>query len=70
EGDVLVGRHFDEGDILYTDPTEKDLETFMSDFKNELNNETIQLIKEIIGIKQKEDKGFGLSILLKLRSHA
>ncbi len=69
EGDVLVGRHFDEGDILYTDPTEKDLETFMNDFKNELNNETIQLIKEIIGIKQKEDKGFGLSILLKLRSH-
>lgn len=70
EGDVLVGRHFDEGDILYTDPTEKDLETFMNDFRNEINNETIQLIKEIIGIKQKEDKGFGLSILLKLRSHA
>ncbi|MEO3993902.1 MAG: translation initiation factor IF-2 [Desulfurococcaceae archaeon TW002] len=68
EGDVLVGRHFDEGDILYTDPTEKDLETFINDFKNELNNETIQLMKEIIEIKQKEDKKFGLGILVKLRS--
>ncbi|MEM1664943.1 MAG: translation initiation factor IF-2 [Zestosphaera sp.] len=68
EGDVLVGRHFDENDILYTDPTEKDLETFINDFKNELNSETIHLIKEIIEIKQKEDKRFGLSILVKLRS--
>jgi translation initiation factor 5B len=67
EGDVLVGRHFDEGDILYTDPTEKDLETFITDFRNELSNETIELIKEIIKIKQKEDKKFGLSILFKLR---
>ncbi|MGC8975693.1 MAG: translation initiation factor IF-2, partial [Thermoprotei archaeon] len=67
EGDVLVGRHFDEGDILYTDPTENDLETFITDFKNELNSEVIELIKEIIRIKQKEDRRFGLSILVKLR---
>lgn len=69
EGDVLVGRHFDEGDILYTDPAEKDLETFINDFKNELNSETVQIIKEIIEVKQKEDKKFCLGILVKLRGY-
>lgn len=70
EGDILVGRHFDEGDTLYTDPTEDDLETFITDFREELNSETIELIKEIIKIKQREDKRFGLSILMKLREYA
>lgn len=70
EGNVLVGRHFNEGDILYTDPAEKDLETFINDFKNELNSETIQIVKEIIEIKQKEDRKFCLGILVKLRSYA
>ncbi|MEM2004914.1 MAG: translation initiation factor IF-2 [Zestosphaera sp.] len=67
EGDVLVGRHLDEGDVIYTDPTEDDLITFITDFKNEVTKETVDLIKEIIKIKQNEDRRFGLSVLMKLR---
>lgn len=67
EGDVLVGRHFNEGEILYTDPAEEDLSTVLTDFKSEVTREIVELIKEIIMIKQKEDKRYGLSTLLKLK---
>ncbi len=66
-GNVLVGRHFDEGDILYTDPSERDLEKILTKFKSRITREDIELMKEIIKIKQQQDRSFGLSILFKLR---
>ena len=66
-GNVLVGRHFDEGDVLYTDPSERDLEKIISKFKDKLSKDDIKLIKEIIKIKQRQDRSFGLSILFRLR---
>jgi translation initiation factor 5B len=66
-GNILVGRHFDEGDILYTNPSEKELELIVTRFKDYLTPDMIPLIKEIIKIKQKRDKSFGLSILFKLK---
>ncbi len=68
EGNVLVGRHFDEGDVLYTDPSEKDLETVLTKFRKYVTKDMLPLIEEIIRIKRKRDKRFGLPILLKLRS--
>ncbi len=68
EGNVLVGRHFDEGDVLYTDPSEKDLETVLTKFRKYVTEDMLPLIEEIIRIKRKRDKRFGLPILLKLRS--
>ncbi len=68
EGNVLVGRHFDEGDILYTDPGESDLEKVLTEFRKYVDRDTIELIEEIIRIKRKRDKRFGISVLLKLRS--
>ncbi len=68
EGNVLVGRHFDEGDVLYTDPSEKDLETVLTRFRKYVTKDMLPLIEEIIRIKRKRDKRFGLPVLLKLRS--
>ncbi len=67
-GNVLVGRHFGEGDILYTDPPEKDLEKVITEFKELVSDEDIELIKEIIRVKQKRDRRFGLPIIFKLRT--
>ncbi len=67
KGNVLVGRHFDEGDILYTDPSEEDLEKVITKFKDDLTEKGLEVLKEIIKIKQKANKGFGLSVMFKLR---
>ncbi len=66
-GNVMVGRHFDEGDVLYTDPSESDLEKVMTKFKRYLRREDLTLIREIIKIKQSKDRSFGLSLLLRLK---
>jgi len=67
-GNVMVGRHFDEGDVLYTDPSERDLDNVLTKFRNYITPDMIPLIKEIIKIKQRKEKGFGLALLLKIRS--
>lgn len=68
EGDVLVGRHFDEGDVLYTDPSEDDINEILTEFPSEVTQEILELIKEIIKIKQQNiDRKFGLSVLLKIK---
>ncbi len=67
KGNVLVGRHFDEGDILYTDPSENDMEKVISKFKDQLTTDMVECLKEIIKIKQRSSRSFGLSILMKLR---
>lgn len=67
-GNVMVGRHFGEGDVLYTDPSERDLDMVLTKFRNYITSDMIPLIKEIIKIKQRKEKGFGLALLLKLKS--
>lgn len=66
-GNVLVGRHFDEGDVLYTDPSEEDLKKVITKFRDQLTKDMLPLIREIIKIKQRREKRFGLPIILKLR---
>jgi translation initiation factor 5B len=66
-GNVLVGRHFDENDILYTNPTEEDLRTVITKFKEDLDEGVVDIIKEIIRIKQKNQPSYGLSITYLLK---
>ncbi|OYT50225.1 MAG: translation initiation factor IF-2 [Desulfurococcales archaeon ex4484_204] len=66
-GNVMVGRHFSEGDILYTDPRESDLEKLITKFKELVTPELALLIEEIIRAKQRVSRGYGVSLLIKLR---
>jgi translation initiation factor 5B len=66
-GNVMVGRHFDENDILYTNPTEEDLRTVITKFKEDLDEGVVDIIKEIIKIKQKNQPSYGLSITYLLK---
>ena len=60
KGRVLVGRHIDEGDILYTDIPKDHAKLWLTKFKNELSNDEMMVLKEIINIKKKRDPMYGL----------
>ncbi|MGC9010266.1 MAG: translation initiation factor IF-2 [Sulfolobales archaeon] len=67
-GNVMVGRHFDEGDILYTDIPEEHLQQLVEKYWNFLSDDEKLVMREIVEIKRKIDKSYALSIYLKLKS--
>jgi translation initiation factor 5B len=67
-GNVMVGRHFDEGDILYTDIPENHLIELVERFWSYLSDDEKIVLKEIVEIKRRSDKSYGLSVYLKLKS--
>ena len=67
-GNVMVGRHFDEGDILYTDVPEEHLQQLVEKYWNFLSDDEKLVMREIVEIKRKIDKSYALTIYLKLKS--
>lgn len=59
-GRILVGRHVDEGDILYTDIPKQHVHLWLTKYKNELSDDEKMVLKEIIEIKKKQDPFYGL----------
>ncbi len=62
KGNVMVGRHFDENDVLYTNPSEEDIRIVITKYAETVSNEVLELIREIIKIKQKVSPTYGLSL--------
>lgn len=60
KGKVLVGRHIDEGDILYTDIPKDHVKIWLTKYKGELSDDEIVVLKEIIAIKRKKDPFYGM----------
>jgi len=60
KGKVLVGRHIDEGDILYTDIPSNDVKLWLTRFNSELSDDEKMVLKEIISIKRKTDPLYGM----------
>ncbi len=60
-GRVLVGRHIDEGDILYTDIPKNHAKLWLTKYKNELSDDEKIVLNEIIKIKRKQDPFYGLT---------
>ncbi len=52
EGNVMVGRQIKEGDELYVDIPEEHAITLMTQFKDQLTEDEITLLKEILKIKR------------------
>jgi len=63
-GHVLVGRHINEGDILYTDLPEKHVETWIKKFRNELSNDELMVLREIVKVKRKVNPAFAATVFL------
>jgi translation initiation factor 5B len=62
KGRVLVGRHINEGDILYTDIPSSHARLWQTKFKKELSDDEWYTLQEIIKIKRKQDPLYGLAI--------
>jgi len=56
---VIIGRHLNEGDILYSDIPEEDFRK-LKDLKKHLSKEEINLLKEIAEIKRKSNPMWGI----------
>lgn len=59
-GKILIGRHVDEGDIMYTDIPREHVKIWLTKYKNELSNDEKMVLQEIIKIKRKQDPLYGL----------
>jgi len=66
-GDILVGRHIDEGDIIYTDIPESHVEELVNKFSQDLSDDELLTLKEIVEIKRKINRMFATSAYLKLQ---
>lgn len=60
-GDVLVGRHFGEGDVLYTDVPEDHLSELVERFSEDLSLDELLVLREIIEVKRRMNRAYGLS---------
>jgi translation initiation factor 5B len=61
KGHVMVGRHIDEGDILYTDIPDKHAALWLTKFRSELSDDEVMVLKEIIKIKRKQNPLYGVA---------
>ncbi len=61
-GNIMIGRHVDEGDIMYTDIPNNHVKELLTKFKNELSNDELMVLKEIIQIKRKTNPFYGLTV--------
>ncbi|MCX8175928.1 MAG: translation initiation factor IF-2, partial [Candidatus Bathyarchaeota archaeon] len=57
-----IGRQIRENDVLYVDIPEEHLKTLIREFKDELEEEDIECIKEFIEVKRKKVPYFGFGI--------
>ncbi len=62
KGHVMVGRHIDEGDILYTDIPEQHAILWLTKYKSELSDDEMLVLKEIIKIKRRSNPTFALTL--------
>jgi translation initiation factor 5B len=58
-GKVMVGRHIDEGDILYTDIPKDHVVAWLTKYSGELREDEKRALEEIIRIKRKSDPLYG-----------
>ena len=61
-GHVLVGRHINEGDVLYTDIPERHAVLWLTKYKSELSDDEMLVLKEIVKIKRKQNPTYALTL--------
>ncbi|MEM0020757.1 MAG: translation initiation factor IF-2 [Fervidicoccaceae archaeon] len=55
KGNVVVGRHINEGDIMYTDVPDQHARMLLTELKSYISEDSLQILNEIIKIKRKTD---------------
>ncbi|WP_338599926.1 translation initiation factor IF-2 [Sulfolobus tengchongensis] len=62
KSNAMIGRHINEGDVLYTDVPKEDLEILVNKYSSSITEDMKEVIKELIKIKRKEDPLYGLGL--------
>jgi len=60
KGKILIGRHVDEGDLLYTDIPREHVTQWLTLYQEELTDDEKKALKEIINIKRSSDPLYGM----------
>ena len=60
KGKVLIGRHVDEGDVLYTEIPREHVTQWLTLYSGELSDDEKKVLKEIISIKRSSDPLYGM----------
>jgi translation initiation factor 5B len=60
KGKVLIGRHVDEGDVLYTEIPREHVTQWLTLYSEELSDDEKKVLKEIISIKRSSDPLYGM----------
>jgi len=55
KGNVMVGRHINEGDIIYTDVPDQHARLMLTELKSHFSDDSLMVLGEIIKIKRKTD---------------
>lgn len=61
-GHILVGRHVNEGDVLYTDVPERHALLWLTKYKSELSDDEKMVLKEIVKIKRRQNPTYALTL--------
>jgi len=67
QGRVLVGRHVDEGDIVYTDVPAEHASKLITEFQDMLSLDELMTLKEIVEVKYNSGDKSYLTPLLKIK---
>jgi len=67
QGRILIGRHVDEGDILYTNVPGEHAFRILSEFKDLVSKDELEVLKEIAQIKKNQGDVAYKRVLLKLK---
>ncbi|MCG3107839.1 putative translation initiation factor IF-2 [Metallosphaera sp. J1] len=62
KGNIMIGRQVQEGDVLYTDVPQEDLEILFKNYKDSITEDMMEVIKELIKIKKSENPLYGIFI--------
>lgn len=55
-GNVMVGRHFDEGDTLYTEPSEQELSILVEKYADKLTEDLVDAAREVAEVLFKKGR--------------
>ena len=58
--EAVFGRDFEEGDVIYVDIPEKHYKILESELMGKLTEDEVEILREILDIKRKEDPGWGI----------
>ncbi|MCE4600650.1 MAG: translation initiation factor IF-2 [Desulfurococcales archaeon] len=68
QGRILIGRHVDEGDILYTNIPAEHARRLVTEFRDLLSKDELSVLKEIAEIKKKAGDTAYAGVLMKLKA--